>query len=328
MSKKLLSTNRWKRYLASRQSAEMKKAHRRKISPRPRSMGRRAPFNKRRTIELIAPNNFSFVGNPDETLRFLNDVNSLSQKYNLMLQVDGVTKITTDAIAALIASIHSIPDGTVIRGSFPRDAACREVLIQSGFFSHVRSTQTIPPIWHGQILQKKSNTVHPEIARELIRSGTSAMFGSYGRSPHTYRALIECMNNTHNHASRQKQEKETWWATVYADLKRKRLCYTFVDTGVGIFRSVRLGVIRNAYKLLRLRTDADILRDILNGNVESSTGLTYRGKGLPSMNALFRSGRLKSFVIISNDVYADVGQDDFRIMDTSFKGTLIYWETE
>ena len=159
-----------------------------------------------------------------------------------------------------------------------------------------------------------------------------ALTGSDGKCNASYRVLIESMSNTHNHALSAKakrersQELETWWATVYADKARKRVCFTFVDAGVGIFASVRLGKIRALYRYVGLRSDTHILRDLLNGKVESSTGLPYRGKGLPAINRLSEGHRIESLIILANDVYANVSAGEYRMLPVAYRGTLLYWE--
>jgi hypothetical protein len=93
------------------------------------------------------------------------------------------------------------------------------------------------------------------------------------------------MGNTHEHAGGRKksQSAEKWLATVYADTSRNRICFAFVDTGVGIFRSVRIGKVRRAYRALGIQNNATIFQEILAGKVPSSTQLAYRGKGFPQL---------------------------------------------
>ena len=67
---------------------------------------------------------------------------------------------------------------------------------------------------------------------------------------------------------------------------------------------------------------------MLQGKVPSTTGLSYRGKGLPSIYRAQERGHLKSLVIIANDVYANIAADDYHSLKENFPGTLIYWEIE
>jgi len=331
MSKKLFSTGRWKRYLKSRQLAQDRNAKRRRH--RGKQQKHQRPVERRTYYNLVAPSNFSIVQNSAATIAFLNNLRFYSAKYNLALDLSGVGLLTTDAIAALVATLGPLQRaGVLIKGISPRDTTAQRILVGSGFFEHYRSDQPLPHVPHGQISQEKSKKVQPDLARDLIHFGIKALTGAEGKCSAAYRVLIESMSNTHNHALSAKakrersQELETWFATVYADAARKRVCFTFVDVGVGIFESVRLGKIRSFYRLIGLRNDTDILRDMLEGKVESSTGISYRGKGLPAINRLSEAGRIESLIIVANNVYANISTGQYRMLSVAFRGTLLYWE--
>lgn len=332
MSKKLFSTARWKLYLKSRQLAQDRSAKRRRHRGKQQKKHQK-PIGRRAFHTLVAPSNFSIVHNSVATIAFLNNLRFYSAKYNLTLDLSGVGLLTTDAIAALVATTGPLTRaGSVINGVSPNDPKAQRILIGSGFFQYYHSDRPLPHVPHGQILQEKSKKVQPDLARDLIHFGIKALTGFDGKCNAAYRVLIESMSNTHNHALSAKarrdrsQEAETWWATVYADDARKRVCFTFVDVGVGIFESVRLGKIRSFYRMIGLRTDADILRDMLQGKVESSTGYSYRGKGLPAINRLSEAGKIESLIIVANDVYANIAAGEYRTLPVAFRGTLLYWE--
>jgi hypothetical protein len=332
MSKKLFSTQRWKRYLRARQEAQERSAKRRK---RRAQFIRKTlkPIVERRFRTLSAPSDFSMVQNPDATITYLNSVRFYSSKYNLILDLSAVQLLTADAVAALVATLAPLNrEGVLIRGHSPTVPAAQNILVGSGFYQHYRSVQPVPHVPHGLIAQEKSKKVQPDIARDLIHFGMRALTGTDRKCSASYRVLIESMSNTHNHALSAKakrersQELETWWATVYADRARNRVCFTFVDAGVGIFESVRLGKVRSLYRFVGLQRDNRILRDLLHGKVESSTGLPYRGKGLPAINGLSEARRIESLIILANDVYANVSKDEYRMLPVVFRGTLLYWE--
>lgn len=288
----------------------------------------RATRQRRTFASISVPSTFSMRRNPEGTITFLRAVSFYGKGHNLNLDLSGVTEITTDAIAALIATIKPIEDRAVVIGNFPADDACRETLVQSGFFSYVKAAKPLPACKKGMIARRQSKKVEPMIARDLIRLGTEGTYGSPRRCQAAYRTMIESMNNTHNHAGGKRDLRELWWLTVYAEPAQGHVSYTFLDTGVGILQSVRVGTIRRAYKLLGLTDDARILQDILEGKVESSTGIPHRGKGLPAIYRLSQEGRIKSLVIVANDVYANVDARDYRTLPQAFHGTLLYWETE
>jgi hypothetical protein len=329
MSKKLYSSQKWKAYLKRRQQAELAKRQSRNRISRGPTRARVVPHqHQKRFLQLHVPTNFSLIQNPNEVVTFLNQVKALAKKSNLMLDLTRVTEMSTEAIAALIAVMTNVRDYAHVRGNHPENPEMRELLSQSGFFSHVASTEPIVKATKGKFLEKRSKKVDPYLARELVRSGTTALYGAPQKRKPAYRTLIEGMNNTHNHAAKDDRGATTWWSMVYADTRRKRICYAFVDTGVGIFRSVRLSNLRQVYRRLKLVSNAKILQEILEGKVQSSTGVAYRGKGLPAVYRDCKEQRIKNVVILANDVYADVSRSDYRILESQFGGTLLYWETD
>ena len=326
MSKKLYSTAKWKKHLRRRQLSQLKALQRRRRHPR---VSRRLLLHQKRQTEIVkVPHNFSLVSNPVEVISFFNRLHLLAARNHLTLDMSGTSVITTEAVTALIASISSVESDTYIRGNQPNNEAAKHILAESGFFQHVKVRGGAPASKLGLILRTESTTVEPKLARDLIHFGTKAIYGESRRCPAAYRVLIESMNNTRNHASKEEASRKTWWCTAFADSNSGRVCYTFLDTGVGIFRSVRLSIFRRAYRAAGLTRNSDILHDILEGKVESSTGIPYRGKGLPAIYSLARAKKIKSLIIITNDVYANVSQGDYQNLDLPFHGTLLYWETE
>jgi hypothetical protein len=269
------------------------------------------------------------VRNPEETIEFLWDFEQKARKCNISLDLRQISAITIETITALIAVVRRLRH-IQISGNLPSDPGCQTILVQSGFFEHVKRLQPLPQADRGKMAHKESKKVEGKSAQELIHRVTSVLHGNPRPCQPAYRALIECMSNTFDHAARTQFEIETWWATAYADPTNRLACFAFLDTGVGIFRSVKLSTIRRAYEAVRqaigLHDDCVILREMLRGEVESRTGLKYRGKGLPSMYNALNAGRLRTLIIVSNKVYANVGQNDFHLLEQEFRGTLLYWE--
>jgi hypothetical protein len=323
--RKLIKQRRWKDHLRRRQISELRRQSR--VKP-----PYRAPKQKRVFKELRVPGEFSFIHNAEAMNRLLQTMKSCSKAFHISLDLEGVTLITPEAIAALTATISpsSMPN-TTVRGNLPSDPEAKQVLLESGFFDHVKSMTELPKGQFGKITKRKSKRVEPTTARELIECGTLQAFGVKRSSQSTraaYTTLIESMGNTHNHAAKEGEETRTWWATAYGDSARRRVCYSFLDTGVGIFKSVNLHWIQKTFRKLGLGDNAKLMLRILEGRVESSTGLPYRGKGLPTIYRKSQNGNIKALFIIANDVYADVSNEDYRTLDVPFPGTLLYWESE
>jgi hypothetical protein len=163
--------------------------------------------------------------------------------------------------------------------------------------------------------------VDPGLAQRIVGKVTTALFTRERRSLGSYGTLIECMMNTHQHAAGDSGGKERWWLTAFYEEASGRAFFTFVDLGVGIFDSLKLA----PYKAF-FRSNISLLRDILQGKIASSTGLKYRGKGLPKINKFLQRDQIRDLVIVSGNVYANVSEDRFETVDPPFEGTLLNWE--
>ena len=74
-----------------------------------------------------------------------------------------------------------------------------------------------------------------------------------------------------------------------------------------------------------------LLADTTNGNSmkpkdRTSTKLGHRGKGLPNIARRNRLKHTNRLIIISNNVYADVENNKYQMMEQNFSGTIICWE--
>lgn len=72
--------------------------------------------------------------------------------------------------------------------------------------------------------------------------------------------------------------------------------------------------------------NTEVLQLVVDGKIGSRLGLSYRGKGLPSIYKEIRRGRIENLVIIANDVHATFATDSFVTLRREFSGTFLYWE--
>src|SRR5437016_10497559 len=102
MSKKLFSSQRWKRYIKARQLAADRAARRKKKRSSGRLKTRKVtPTERRRLHVIVAPPRFSVVGEPAAAIAFLRNLTFYAERHHLSLDLSGVTHLTTDAVAAL-----------------------------------------------------------------------------------------------------------------------------------------------------------------------------------------------------------------------------------
>jgi len=202
-----------------------------------------------------------------------------------------------------------------------------ETIRESGFNDYLKTSMPPSGSKMGAIvrqdLSQHSKQADGQYARKLI-DFAEADGGNRLRLKVAYAHLVECMGNTHQHAGARPGE-QTWWAAVFRDTRRHCDCFTFVDMGIGIFNSAELSIRLRMYKFTGFRRQR-ILQELLEGKIPSSTGKAYRGRGLPSIYRSCIDRKVRRFVIVTNDVYADTERNDFRALSHDIKGVLLYWE--
>jgi hypothetical protein len=247
--------------------------------------------------------------------------------HNLFISVKQVVDLGPEAATAIMAMVRFYQGSSITRGDLPDDPAARALLFDTDMLSFTDVRSGAPVQRSGVMIDKKSAKVKVKNARDLVHHATRKAFGQDRKCPAAYRALIEGMQNTYDHADKTRGGV-MWMANVFADSPGKRASFTLLDAGVGIFESVRIKFIRSVLRNLGLEDNATILRDILDRKITSSTGLMYRGRGLPSFRDAAKRGTLKNVNIISNDVHANLSTDHFRTLKEPYGGTILYWEIE
>jgi hypothetical protein len=277
---------------------------------------------------VTAPKNFSLIENSDEMLDFFNRIQStMQQQFTPFLDLSGLQSLTPDSIIALASNLEDWVErfGIGISGNEPIAQPLADVLGRSGFYDHVDvdRVKTVPD--RGMIQRKKDRRVDSPVASRLVEFAAASVGCSPAMSP-IYGTLIECMGNTFDHAHKSRRGREYWWASVYFDEPTRTAHFTFLDNGVGIFRSRQLRRIEKLRHIVGLPEQPRILQEIFEGKLASRTGVPYRGRGLPRIYKNVQRGRLTNVIVISNRVRADLAKSEFTSLKNNFSGTLFHWE--
>lgn len=285
-------------------------------------------FKERIPQEVVrAPLDFSLINEHKAVLKFFDRIRILLRKRReVLLDFSLIRSVTPDAIALLLAKISDPKFHKHIRiyGNKPKNPLLDEIFFESGFYKIVGIDTREPS--KGVIHTKKNIRVDRGIAVEARKLTSMKTFGCDKPLRPLYRTLIECMANTKKHAKGENIHDETWWLAVYHNSATKTTNFSFIDTGVGIFRSARVKKITKLAVQLGITSNTQILIDILQGKIESSTGLPYRGKGLPKIYSDFSKNHLHNLYIISNNVFANFGAGIFVELKIPLNGTFLYWE--
>lgn len=286
--------------------------------------------------EPIAPANFSFSKNENGVLKFISKLeNYLYKKQSVFVRLNNIIQIDQEAVVLLLGIMAEFKASEIkFNGNFPKSSVAQKILIDSGFLKRLfpknvgYSFGTKHGIYtHGQKVYDENSS------SEALSEAMTCVFGVKKRSQGARRVLLEAMKNTIAHAS-PNQKKRHWWLLFNKDATNKKLIVSMLDYGVGIFKSLSIESPDNPGYLWYERnlklgfSNQKLLKKIMNGELKgiSRTRQSQHGTGLPGMKTAFENQFISKLVIVSNDVYADISNNQYRTLDTSFSGTLIQFE--
>jgi hypothetical protein len=281
--------------------------------------------------EHIAPKNFSFINNTDEVLKYFDDAHTIFESGdNVTFEISEVDEMTPDTLALLIASIKNpkFRKRGNSRGNEPEKPKLQKMFRQSGFNEQVTSSG-FPSVPSNHLLHKEvHNKVEPRVAKKACITGLKHIHGVAEPFPPLYEILIECMSNSHNHASLNDQGECRWWLYVFTDPDTKSASYTFVDLGVGIFKSAYMaGKINEYLKGTIAVPHLNLVDNLLAGKIQSriEKDRPIRGKGIPQITRHAKMDCFSEFYIITNDVKIDLKTGKKYPVAGDFSGTLLHW---
>ena len=289
---------------------------------------------KKNKVQKTAPTNFSLINNTDEVISYINDCKRLlHEKERVLIDIENVKSITSDAIALLVACAND-PSFSgkygKLSGNAPKDTKLNKLFVESGFYKYVDSSSVMKTAQKkdDNLLHKESHfQVQPDIAKQACLYGTKHVFLNEKPFPELYEMVIEAMSNTNNHANKQKEGVTKWWLYAYNDPTGKT-CYSFVDLGVGIFDSIPVSIYKTLTRKVGLSHNADLVNDLLDGKIKSrkKEDNRIRGKGIPQIANNSQKSVFDRAYIISNDVKIDLKTRNSEKLSNIFHGTLLDWE--
>ena len=286
-----------------------------------------------------APSCFSLVENESQTLDFLSKLKSLLEnKRKVLVHLEFVTRMTTDAIVVLLSSMVRFKSLHIdFNGTHPMNQGVRGILKKSGFFTYLFNQYEDEDNYefneeNSKIYTHGSKAVVSVLADSLIESASRSLWGEPRRCQGAQKTLVELMHNTFDHASLQKGEKH-WWLSVEHNKKEKCVTFSFIDFGMGIYNSLENKApndpLRRAWNTLKSlnpfsKSQVELIKLILEGKLHrSESGDYYRGKGLAKIYELCKGNKISSLCIISNRAYINVEKEDYHTINNEFQGTFV-----
>ncbi len=320
-----------------------RRLHRQRGYGRKRRRGRRNPRRPpdihQTDIRLVAPRALDLFGEPDDTIKYFNDLREALQLQGTTVSMDlsNVETFTSASLLVLRAIMDArfrAPD-TQIRGNLPLNPAVATEFKASGFFTGFAKAPSDLPSPRGLMLNKSHSMVYSRVAAELVSFAADRVNVTKPCADASSQNLVEVMTNTHNHAKpkrrgdrSRKKLHERWWASVYC---RDGIAYfNFVDLGVGVLNSVPArSFVRQLQKSGTMFSGGrvSLLTDAFDGRIGSATRQPGRGLGLPQMKKHAAEGRLLQLKVLTSDVVGSVVDLDFRLASHSLRGTVFRWQS-
>ncbi|MEA1848921.1 hypothetical protein U9K52_08365 [Chryseobacterium sp. MHB01] len=182
-----------------------------------------------------------------------------------------------------------------------------------------------------KITIKGDSKVKPELGIEIADYVSNKLFGKAGLvNDGLQTMLLELMANTFKWSS-QPNGHNLWLLTMSFNKIEKRIEFQFIDFGIGVFESLKNSKVYEkwfGYALNILQSNSNIFKDMLNANsnvFKSSTGLYFRGKGIPSIKENYEKRFYDDVNILTNNIFVDLKNEKYINLADNFTGTLVNW---
>lgn len=297
-------------------------------------------FELRNYKPISAPKDFSFLNKTDEIILFIIRLEEcLIKKEKVFVNLRPVEYIDHSAITVLLSILNLFKQKKVgFNGNYPKNKTAYDLLLYSGFFKALYERDNIITYTIGkpnQMFTKINRKVIPELGYYIMSEIGLTIHGEKKSYKGMQRVLLELMMNTNNHAVLDKNGHERWCLSVNHDKIKKKVTFSFVDFGVGIFESLKhkpsnslwsgfVEVIKTNFGFLQ---NHQLLKLLLNGEIHQTvTGKPFRGKGIPGIKQVADKNQISNLYVITNDAFGDVNNNIYKKLDVPFSGTFVAWE--
>jgi len=278
--------------------------------------------------------------NTEQMVSFIGSLaDCVHNRIPVFVEMKHVNELELNAVTVLLSvMIQFKATNLKFNGDKPLDPRAHAVLNQSGFFMYLGSEYRVRDAYDligSTIYTHGKKMVDTEFSQNLIEQAAQTIWGEPRRCPGLYRVFVELMQNTNNHASLEGAGEQHYWISLQHFAEQRRVVFTFVDFGVGIFENLLnkplghpfFGVIAKVKRFFGLSDNAGVLQKIFEGEVHrTSTKKYYRGKGLPGIFNVFQANKISNLAMITNDVFYNSIDGSYAKLKKNFSGTLITWE--
>lgn len=320
------------KYLLQKSRSEIvrrKKRKQKEYNPTQRSYQSDIKAKSKLFYDLKAPSIFNLqYGNVNEVLGFIEDIKAIgAKKKYINIRLEDVTEIGEGAISMLLSVLNELSSKNVrFKGTKPNLSEPKDILEKSGFFKYIRGIVSDKNLNTKNIILRTGNiaTHQKELSPEILKS-METVWSVKSRCPILFGGIGEMLRNSCDHAFVEK-ESTVWHLSISHFEKESTVKYSFVDNGEGIIGTYnKKGLITQIGNFFN-NNNAEILDNAFRNGIESRTGLTWRGKGLPTIFEMYQDNIISNLVVITNNVYLDFDNQIFENLNNNFNGTYYFWK--
>ncbi len=293
-------------------------------------------------VRIKAPKNFSMISNTEETLNFIARLEECyAKKRKVFVDLESVDHIGNGAIVVLLSKMVQFKSSNIdFNGNYPKNRYARSILKESGFIKNLFKDFTVEDEYvigdeNNKIYTHGQRNVNPVLSSDIIKHLSKLIWETPQRCIGVQRVFLELMQNTNNHASFDNLGEKHWWLSVDYDKENNKAKFSFIDFGVGIFKSLEnknsgskfYRIIEKVKNIYKYGNNAELLKLLLEGEIhKTATGDYYRGKGLPGIVNALKQNRISNLTIISNNAMADVNNNKYKLLNKALNGSFFSWE--
>ena len=253
----------------------------------------------------------------------------------MFFNLSGVCIITSDAVMYLISIIRNLKRfqglQIVCKGNVPYDESARNYLAKTGFYNYVTATKALNDKHDDNIVKiLTGKNTDSNIAAKVCDFVRAKFDTASIQTKWLYRSIIEMMTNTFQHAYNglgiNNDMSSNWY--LYVENQQDCIRFVFLDTGVGIPATIKKNYAERIASFIN-HDDATYIASALKGDFRTSTGQTYRGKGLPALYEDVLTINNSGLMVLSGKGQCTI-QNDGEINEINsklpLKGTLFSWQ--